>query len=189
VWYNCAMNPIRHAALAVWSLVLLSHASACTPQPVRAPRAVWPAQLDYCVIGDSPEEAYEIGALVLEALDAWRVGATVETGTYHNPPQQIDCVPVLLVDGYAQGGRIGETAYGVRGPVWVTFARWWWSVCPAGRDAIVLHEIGHSVGYVGHGDDTSAMAVEVDCDGSGSSRLPTLDEISYAWHNRTRGIR
>jgi hypothetical protein len=181
------MHPIRHAALAVWSLVLLLHASACTPQPVNAPRAVWPAQLDYCVIGDSPEEAYEIGALVLEALDAWRVGATVETGTYHNPPQQIDCVPVLLVDGYTQDGRVGETAYTARGPARVTFARWWWTVCPAGRRAIVAHEIGHSVGHIGHGQEGGAIGVAVDC--SGEAADPTPEEVWHAWRIRTQGIR
>ncbi len=186
------MHVIRKAALAVWSLVLLSQAVACNPQPVRAPRVVWPAQLGYCVIGDTPEQAQEMGELVLAALDAWRVNATVETGTEHNPPPGLmrdACVPVLLVDGYAQGERVGETAYGVRGPEWVSFARWWWSVCPAGRDGIVMHEFGDSVGDIGHGDDSSAMAVEVACDGSASDRLPSADEVSYAWHTRLRGIR
>jgi hypothetical protein len=128
---------------------------------------------DYCVTGYDDEQTDELAALVREALIAWRVGSTVHTSARR------DCIAVYMVEEY-EGTQVGETTYSFADErvVSITLAAWWWTICPDARRAVVLHEVGHSVGYWGHSEAPGVMAPGVDC--RGHTYLPVWSEVDLA---------
>jgi hypothetical protein len=159
---------LRRLASVVWLAI-----AACTN--TESATSHIPVSYDapaYCVTGDD-----ELVGLVRDALSAWRVGAPVYTSA------QRDCVAVYMVQEY-EDTRVGETTWSDNRVESVTVAWWWWEICPDARRAVVLHEIGHSLGYWGHQDGPSAMAPGVDC--QGHEYLPTASEIALA--RRVRAV-
>jgi hypothetical protein len=180
------------AARLVWSVIVpLVAVVGCERVASDAGRVVapWEGALSYCVVDDDPL-LYE---LVRDALDVWRVDADVRRGLPATAGEH--CTLVGMVEGFGES-RTDEGDYEVgrtqvsfaHGPTLVLFARWYWERCPSARWRLVVHEIGHSVGHLGHSSAGYAMAPTVDCT-SAVDALPTQDELDLARETRTEGMR